>query len=145
MDLSIQAATKYVGGHADVMIGYVTANEHIKRVSPISCVEPDFMRSGDDCFLALRGSRTMPVRLRRHEETALKLARWLKTRAEVSRVLHPALEDDPGHAIWKRDFKGSSGLFGVVFKPDAARCACGIHGQPRALSDSDFPGAAMRA
>ncbi len=59
----------------------------------------------------------MPVRLKRHEETALKLARWLKARPEVSRVLHPALEDDPGHAIWKRDFKGASGLFGVVFKP----------------------------
>jgi cystathionine beta-lyase len=117
VDVSIQAATKYVGGHADVMIGYVTANEtHKARLAEFHA-SSGLYASGDDCFLALRGLRTMPVRLRRHEETALKLARWLKTRAEVSRVLHPALEDDPGHAIWKRHFCGSSGLFGVVFKP----------------------------
>jgi cystathionine beta-lyase len=117
VDLSIQAVTKYVGGHADLMMGYVTANEsHAKRLRETHD-QLGLYASGDDCFLALRGLRTMPVRLKRHEETALKLARWLKARPEVARVLHPALEDDPGHAIWKRDFKGSSGLFGVVFKP----------------------------
>jgi cystathionine beta-lyase len=73
--------------------------------------------SGDDCFLALRGLRTMPIRLQRHEDTALRLAHWLEARPEVARVLHPALEEDSGHAIWKRDFKGSSGLFGVALKP----------------------------
>ncbi len=117
VDLSIQAVTKYVGGHADVMMGYVTANEsHAKRLLDTHD-QLGLYASGDDCFLALRGLRTMPVRLKRHEETALKLARWLQPRPEVSRVLHPALEDDPGHRLWKRDFKGSCGLFGVVFKP----------------------------
>jgi cystathionine beta-lyase len=117
VDLSIQAATKYIGGHADVMIGYVTANlSHQSRLSEWHALT-GLYASGDDCFLALRGVRTLPIRLKRHQETALKLARWLRGRSEVSRVLHPALEDDLGHAIWKRDFKGSSGLFGVVFHP----------------------------
>lgn len=115
-DLSIQAATKYVGGHADVMIGYVASNEsHAKRLRDTHH-DLGLYASGDDCFLALRGLRTMPVRLARHQETALKLTRWLKQQPEVVRVLYPALEDDPGHAIWKRDFKGASGLFGVVLK-----------------------------
>jgi cystathionine beta-lyase len=117
VDLSIQAATKYIGGHADVMIGYVTANRsHQSRLSEWHSLT-GLYASGDDCFLALRGVRTLPIRLKRHQETALKLARWLHDRPEVSRVLHPALEDDPGYALWKRDFKGSSGLFGVVFHP----------------------------
>lgn len=117
IDLSIQAATKYIGGHADVMIGYVTANEsHKARLAEFHNYT-GLYASGDDCFLALRGLRTMPVRLKRHEETALTLARWLQARPEVARVIHPALEDDPGHAIWRRDFKGSSGLFGVELKP----------------------------
>ncbi|HEV2561241.1 MAG TPA: cystathionine beta-lyase [Rhizomicrobium sp.] len=117
VDLSIQAATKYVGGHADVMIGYVTANESHKARLAETHGNMGLYASGDDCFLALRGLRTMAVRLARHQETGLKLARWLKARPEVTRVLHPALEDDPGHAIWKRDFKGASGLFGVELKP----------------------------
>jgi cystathionine beta-lyase len=117
VDLSIQAATKYVGGHADAMMGYVCANAgHEARLTETHdglglCV------GGDDCFLILRGLRTMPVRLRQHQENGLKLARWLATRPEVERVLHPALESDPGHALWKRDFKGACGLFGVVLKP----------------------------
>ena len=73
--------------------------------------------SGDDCFLALRGLRTLAVRLKRHQETATTLARWLLARPEVSRVLYPALKSDPGHALWKRDFLGACGLFGVVLKP----------------------------
>jgi cystathionine beta-lyase len=116
-DLSIQAATKYVGGHADVMIGYVTANEAWKMRVAHAHADLGLYASGDDCFLALRGLRTMAVRLARHQETGLALARWLEARPEVSRVLHPALESDPGHAIWKRDFTGASGLFGVVLKP----------------------------
>lgn len=117
VDLSIQAATKYVGGHADVMIGYVCANEsHQARLAATH----DYLClyvSGDDCFLASRGLRTMPLRLRQHQETAQTLTRWLAARPEVERVLYPALENDPGHAIWKRDFTGASGLFGVVLKP----------------------------
>jgi cystathionine beta-lyase len=116
VDVSIQAATKYVGGHADVMIGYVCVNEAHKTRFANAHHDLGLYASGDDCFLALRGLRTMPVRLARHQETALKLARWLRERPEVSRVLHPALESDPGHALWKRDFEGSSGLFGVVLK-----------------------------
>jgi cystathionine beta-lyase len=116
-DLSIQAATKYIGGHADVMIGYVTANAgHTERLVDTHG-NMGLYASGDDCFLALRGVRTLPTRLKRHQENALRLARFLRDRSEVSRVLHPALEDDPGHAIWERDFSGASGLFGVVLKP----------------------------
>jgi cystathionine beta-lyase len=117
VDLSIMAATKYIGGHADMMLGYVTANaSHRKRVEDAHN-DLGLYASGDDCFLALRGLRTLPVRLARHQETALKLAHWLSARPEVARVLYPALEGDPGHAIWKRDFKGASGLFGVLLNP----------------------------
>ena len=116
-DLSIQAVTKYIGGHADVMMGYVAANEsHAARLLEFHGNSGLYV-SGDDCFLALRGLRTLAVRLKRHEETALTLARWLQTRPEVSRVLYPPLESDPGHAIWQRDFTGACGLFGVVLKP----------------------------
>ena len=117
VDLSIQAVTKYVGGHADLMMGYVAANE--SHAAPLLEFHGNsgLYVSGDDCFLALRGLRTLAVRLKRHQETALTLTRWLQARPEVSRVLYPALESDPGHAIWKRDFKGACGLFGVVLKP----------------------------
>jgi cystathionine beta-lyase len=116
-DLSIQAATKYIGGHADVMLGYVCANEsHAARLTQTHD-HLGVYASGDDCFLALRGLRTMSVRLKSHGDTALALARWLQERPQVSRVLYPALEDDPGHALWQRDFTGATGLFGVVLKP----------------------------
>ena len=117
VDLSIQAATKYIGGHADVMLGYVAANE--KHAGRLHQVHGDLglYASGDDCFLGLRGLRTLAVRLARHQETGLALARWLQARPEVARILHPALPGDPGHALWKRDFSGSCGLFGVVLNP----------------------------
>ena len=119
VDLSIQAATKYAGGHADVMLGYVTANEgHAQRLAETHG-NMGLYASGDDCFLGLRGFRTLPVRLQRHCENGLALARWLKARPEVARVIHPALETDPGHAIWKRDFKGASGLFAIALEPVA--------------------------
>lgn len=117
VDLSIQAVTKYIGGHADVMMGYVCANEGHKARLEQTHGDMGLYCSGDDCFLALRGLRTLPVRLPRHQETGLTLARWFAARPEVERVLHPALETDPGHALWKRDFKGACGLFGVVLKP----------------------------
>ena len=125
VDLSIQAATKYVGGHADVMLGYVAANDsHAARLHETHG-NLGLYASGDDCFLGLRGLRTRPVRLARHQETGLALARWLAGRPEVARVLHPGLESDPGHALWKRDFSGACGLFGLVLKPasDAAVAA----------------------
>jgi len=117
VDLSIQAATKYVGGHADVMIGYVCANESHKARLAATHDNLCLYVSGDDCFLALRGLRTMPLRIRQHQETTQTLTRWLAARPEIERVLYPALESDPGYAIWKRDFTGASGLFGVVLKP----------------------------
>jgi cystathionine beta-lyase len=122
VDLSIQAGTKYISGHADVMIGSVSANAAAwPRLAETAgnlglCVGPD------DIYLALRGLRTLGVRLARHQESGLRIARWLAARAEIARVLHPALESDPGHTIWRRDFKGACGLFAVVLKPvpDAA-------------------------
>jgi cystathionine beta-lyase len=117
VDLSIMSGTKYIGGHADVMVGTITANDsHRKRLEDFYGDTGLFL-GGDDTYLSLRGVRTLAIRLRRHEESALKIARWLQHRDEVERVLHPALQSDPGHAIWKRDFKGSSGLFGVELKP----------------------------
>jgi cystathionine beta-lyase len=117
VDLSIHAATKYIGGHADILLGTITANtSHAERLSKFHG-NLGLYASGDDCFLALRGLRTLAVRLKRHQETATILAEWLAKRPEVSRILYPALASDPGHAIWKRDFSGASGLFGVVFRP----------------------------
>jgi cystathionine beta-lyase len=117
VDLSIQAATKYIGGHADVMLGYVCANE--KHAGRLHQTHGDMglFASGDDCFLGLRGLRTLAVRLKQHQQAGLTLARWLNARPEVARILHPALPDDPGHALWKRDFSGACGLFGVILKP----------------------------
>jgi len=117
VDLSIQAGTKYIVGHSDAMFGVVSASRKawpaLKSFHGDSgqCVAPD------DIYLAMRGLRTMGVRLRQHQDSALRVAKWLAKRPEVQRVLHPALEGDPGHAIWKRDFKGSSGLFSIVLQP----------------------------
>jgi cystathionine beta-lyase len=125
VDLSIQAATKYIGGHADVMLGYVAANDsHAARLHQLHG-DLGLYASGDDCFLGLRGLRTLAVRLARHQETGLTLARWLQGRPEIARILHPGLESDPGHALWKRDFSGACGLFGLILKPvpDAAVAA----------------------
>jgi cystathionine beta-lyase len=120
VDLSIMSGTKYIGGHADVMVGTITANEsHWQRLEDFYGDTGLFL-GGDDTYLALRGVRTLAIRLKHHEESALKIARWLQHRDEVERVLHPALQSDPGHTIWKRDFKGSSGLFGVELKPVAS-------------------------
>ncbi|BCW89352.1 Cystathionine beta-lyase MetC [Alphaproteobacteria bacterium SO-S41] len=116
-DLSIVAATKYLVGHADVLIGTITANE--ATADKLNDFHGKFglTTSGDDAYLTQRGMRTLGVRLAQHQTTALKLARWFQARPEVERVLYPALETDPGHAIWKRDFAGASGLFGVELKP----------------------------
>jgi cystathionine beta-lyase len=119
VDLSIHAATKYVGGHADVMFGYVSANAGHKNRLLETHGDNGLYISGDDAFLALRGLRTMAVRLAQHQKTALEIVHWLQTHPAVSRILFPALETDPGHALWKRDFTGASGLFGVILKPAA--------------------------
>jgi cysteine-S-conjugate beta-lyase len=117
VDLSIQSGTKYIGGHSDLMLGSVAANAatwqrlHDTTGTMGICVGPD------DMFLGLRGLRTMAVRLAHHQVAGIAVARWLKDCPEVLQVLHPALPGDPGHAIWKRDFTGASGLFSIVLKP----------------------------
>ncbi len=121
VDISIQAATKYIGGHSDIMFGTIAANARawpavIEGIRLLGvCAGPD------DVFLALRGLRTLAVRLAQHQASGLAIARWLGARQEVARVLHPALETDPGHRLWKRDFTGASGLFSVVLKPASQR------------------------
>jgi len=120
VDISILAATKYVGGHADVMVGTATATEeHFDRLQRTSW-DLGHALSPDDAWLASRGLRTMAVRLRQHEASALRIAQWIKDQPKVGVVLHPALPDCPGHEIWKRDFKGSSGLFAFELRGDAA-------------------------
>jgi cystathionine beta-lyase len=117
VDLAIEAGTKYLSGHSDLLLGLVSANAEwfprLHRTVDALAILP----GPEDVFLALRGLRTMELRLREAERQGLALARWLSARAEVLSVLHPALEDFPGHAIWKRDFSGSSGLFSIVLKP----------------------------
>jgi cystathionine beta-lyase len=118
-DVVIEAGTKYLVGHADALLGSITSNaraaKYVERAAGILGVCP----GSEETYLGLRGLRTLDVRLARHQETGLRLAQWLKARPEVERVLHPALPDDPGHSIWKRDFKGATGLFSVVLKPIA--------------------------
>ncbi len=112
-DLVVQAATKYPAGHSDLLIGAVVANEAWwPRLRDVSR-DLGQTASPDDLFLAIRGIRTLDVRLKRHEQSALEVARWMQGVPEVRRVLHPALPDDPGHALWQRDFRGSTGLFAV--------------------------------
>ncbi len=116
VDVSIHAATKYIVGHSDAMLGVVTTNEAawqpLRQTAQAmgQCVGPD------DIYLGLRGLRTLGVRLRQHMVNALDVAAWLETRPEVDRVLHPGLPSHPGHAIWKRDFLGASGLFSIVLR-----------------------------
>jgi cysteine-S-conjugate beta-lyase len=117
VDISMQAATKYVGGHSDIMFGTISANAKAWPMISEAIRLLGVCAGPDDVFLALRGLRTLAVRLAQHHRSALEVARWLATRPEVLRVLHPALESDPGHAIWKRDFTGASGLFSIVLKP----------------------------
>ena len=111
VDVSILAATKYIGGHADVLLGTATATRQYFEQIQTAAWEMGFATSSDDAWLCSRGLRTMGVRLKQHEESALKVAHWLKGRPEVGLVLHPALPDCPGHEHWRRDYKGSSGLF----------------------------------
>jgi cystathionine beta-lyase len=117
VDISIQAATKYIGGHSDIMFGTISANEAAWPKISEGIKLLGICAGPDDVFLALRGLRTMSVRLAHHQRAGLEMAQWLKARPEVLQVLHPALPDHPGHAIWKRDFTGASGLFSIVLKP----------------------------
>jgi cystathionine beta-lyase len=117
VDLVIQAGTKYIGGHSDVMLGTVSANAtHIAALKQTTFLY-GLCEGPDDVYLGLRGLRTLAVRLERHFKSGLAVARWLEQRPEVLRVLHPAIPSCPGHALWQRDFTGASGLFSIVLKP----------------------------
>ena len=117
VDISMQAATKYIGGHSDIMFGTISANAKAWPMVQETIRLLGVCAGPDDVYLALRGTRTLAVRLAQHHRAGLEMARWLAARPEIARVLHPGLETDPGHAIWKRDFSGASGLFSVVLKP----------------------------
>ena len=117
VDLVIQAGTKYIGGHSDIMLGTVSANAATVAELKNTVRLTGLCEGPDDVYLGLRGLRTLGIRLDRHYQSGLAVARWLEGRPEVLRMLHPALPSHPGHALWKRDFTGASGLFSMVLKP----------------------------
>jgi cystathionine beta-lyase len=116
-DISIMAATKYIVGHADAMLGLITATERAAPYVQRAHEDLGLCAGPEDCFLGLRGMRTLAVRLERHRTSALDVAAWLAEQPQVARVLHPGLPSHPGHSLWKRDFTGSSGLFSVILHP----------------------------
>ncbi|WP_281301569.1 MULTISPECIES: cystathionine beta-lyase [unclassified Iodidimonas] len=116
IDISVHAATKYIVGHSDVMLGIATANARAWPKLQQGAVQLGQTTSPDDAWLALRGLRTLPIRLKQHEKSALKIAHWLQKHPMVDRVLHPALPEMPGHDLFKRDFTGSCGLFSFILK-----------------------------
>jgi cystathionine beta-lyase len=127
-DISIHAGTKYIVGHSDAMMGIIScATREMFEIAKTACQSFGFHAAPDDCYLALRGLRTMGVRLRHHEKSGLEIANWLKTRPEVDKVLHPALADCPGHENWKKQFKGSSGLFSFTLRDGIKRPGGGRH------------------
>ena len=118
VDITMQAVTKYIGGHSDLLLGSITVRDQ-SLYQKLGAAQQNVgcAVSPDDCSLALRGLQTLAVRLSHIETSALTIAKWLAARPEIDRVLHPALESCPGHEYWKRDFLGSSGVFSIVFKP----------------------------
>ena len=123
VDISVIAATKYIVGHSDAMMGIAVCTEASFPALREAATLLGNAAAPDDCYLALRGLRTAGVRLRQHEAQGLALARWLAARPEVERVLHPALPSCPGHELWRRDFTGASGLFSVVLRREFAKTA----------------------
>jgi cystathionine beta-lyase len=124
VDVSVQACTKYIIGHSDALMGAITATRECwPAIRDYADLSGQFA-GPDDVYLAQRGLRTLSVRLRRHQENALKIAAWLATRPEVAQVLYPALPGAPGHELWKRDYRGASGLFGLVLKPCPHEALC---------------------
>jgi cystathionine beta-lyase len=120
VDIAVHAATKYIGGHSDVLLGVIVTSEALRAPLHRLWTDMGVTASSDDCFLGLRGLRTLPTRLARHQQSALAIAQWMRARPEVREVLYPALPGARGHALWKRDFRAASGLFGVVLQPVAA-------------------------
>lgn len=123
VDVSVHAATKYIGGHSDLLIGTVTSNQAAWPALRDAIHQYGLTTSPDDCWLALRGLRSMAARLARHRENAERLIAWLRDQPEVERVLYPALPEDPGYALWRRDFRGASGLFGVMLSASVTELA----------------------
>ncbi|CAI4061191.1 hypothetical protein SKDZ_06G1240 [Saccharomyces kudriavzevii ZP591] len=121
IDISLEAGTKYLGGHSDLLIGLTSANEECWPLLRSTYDAMAMLPGADDCLLALRGMRTLHLRLKEAERKALDLAAWLEDRDEVEKVLHPAFKDCPGHEYWVRDYKGSSGLFSIVLKDGYTR------------------------
>ncbi|RAZ87155.1 cystathionine beta-lyase [Cereibacter johrii] len=117
VDISIQAGTKYISGHSDLLLGTIAC-----RAEQYDRLRETYLRFGvcvgaDDAFLALRGLRTMAVRMAHHHQSGLEVANWLLQQEEVCRVMHPGLPGDPGHTLWRQQFTGASGLFGFVLRP----------------------------
>ena len=123
VDIVIEAVTKYICGHSDVMMGVIVANQDWSDATREMAQMHGNVSGPDDLYLAQRGLRTMAVRMEQNQENGIKLATWLEGRPEVKRVLHPALKSDPGYHIWKRDFKGASGLFSFVLNDGYSRSA----------------------
>jgi cysteine-S-conjugate beta-lyase len=117
VDVSIHSATKYITGHSDALLGIVVANERAGQKLKVAQSALGLCPGSEEVYSALKGLRTLDVRMKKHQENALALAAWLETREEVDQVLHPALPSFAGHDLWKRDFDGSSGLFSIVLKP----------------------------
>lgn len=117
VDISIQAATKYIVGHADAMLGAITVNEKLANTLVAEAGGLGICAGTEEMFLGLRGFRTIGVRLERHWQSGVEVARWLEQRPEVARVIHPGLPSHPQHALWKRDFLGAAGLFSIILKP----------------------------
>jgi len=117
VDVSLHAGTKYLGGHSDVLIGLINCSEATFPRMHRLWTDMGVACSSDDCFLALRGLRTLALRLERHTASALRIAAWLREQPEIDEVIFPALPGSRGHELWRRDFTGASGLFGVVLKP----------------------------
>ena len=119
VDVSVHAATKYIGGHSDVLLGLIVGSAATFPALHRLWTDMGVTASSDDCFLGLRGLRTLAVRLARHQASGIKVAEWLRTRPEVREVIHPALPGSRGHELWKRDFAGATSLFGMVLHPVA--------------------------
>jgi cystathionine beta-lyase len=117
VDVSIQAATKYIVGHADAMLGAITSNARAAKQVALAKEQLGVCPGSEETFLGMRGLRTLATRLAQHQRSGLEIARWLEGRPEVARVLHPGLPSHPQHALWKRDFLGATGLFSIVLKP----------------------------
>jgi len=121
IDVSIQSVTKYISGHSDILMGTATVNEKYAETLKQFYRTTETYAPEEDCYTAMRGLRTLPLRLKQHEQSALEISRWLESLSIIDHVIHPALPSHPQHQLWQRDFSGSSGLFAFVFKQEYAQ------------------------